>query len=236
LSTPYSFIMTKIFCVVPAYNEQDNIGKVVKALKSLDYEVIAVDDGSSDHTEKIALENGAIVLRHVINRGQGAALQTGNEYALLKGADIIVHFDADGQFLPEEISDIIKPIIAGEADAVFGSRFLGKEANLPRLKRHFIYPVGRLVNNYILSGSNLSDPQNGFRALSREAAQKIIILNDGMAHNSEIQRKAVSNFRISEVAVTVKYNRYGQGVFSGRGRGSGGLKILKDIILSKIFD
>jgi polyprenyl-phospho-N-acetylgalactosaminyl synthase len=228
--------MKKIFCVVPAYNEKENIGKVIKALKAFDYEVIAVDDGSSDGTEKTALESGATVLRHVINRGQGAALQTGNEYALLKGADIIVHFDADGQFLAEEIADIVKPIVSGEADAVFGSRFLGKEANLPRLKRHLIYPVGRIINNYVLSGSNLSDPQNGFRALSRKAAQKITIMNDGMAHNSEIQRKAVKHFRISEVAVTVRYNRYGQGVFSGRGRGSGGLKILKDIILSKIFD
>jgi polyprenyl-phospho-N-acetylgalactosaminyl synthase len=228
--------MLKVFCVVPAFNEEINIAKVIKEVKVFVDEVIVVDDGSSDKTASLARKCGAVVLRHVINRGQGAGLQTGNEFALSKGADIVVHFDADGQFSAEEIKDVVEPIIKGEADVVFGSRFLGKDANLPWIKRNLIYPIGRIVNDYLLSGSKLTDPQNGFRALSKKSLQKIKIQSDGMAHNSEIQRKAVKGFKCSEVPVTVRYNEYGQGLFTGKGRGSGGIKIIKDILFSRIFD
>jgi glycosyltransferase involved in cell wall biosynthesis len=225
-----------IFCVIPAFNEANTIKKVISDVKIILNNVVVVDDGSSDQTFKIAKNAGAIVLRHIINRGQGAALQTGNEYSIREGAKIIVHFDADDQFSYTEINDIIKPIINNNSNIVFGSRFLKNKNNLPLFKKIIIYPIARLVNK-IFVGSTLSDPQNGFRAMSRHTAKLITIQNDGMAHNSEIQYKAHRlKLRMNEVPVTVKYNQFGQGFFSGRGRSSGGVRIVIDLILSRIMN
>ena len=217
----------KISCVIAAYNEEKNIFKVVKDVKPYVSQVIVVNDCSRDNTYKLAKEAGAIVISHPINRGQGAALQTGNEYALKCGADIIVHFDGDDQFVAKEINDMVEPIISNKADIVFGSRFLGKEANFPFFKKKVIYPLAQLFSRFVLK-INLSDPQNGFRALNRKAAKNIVIENRQMAHNSEIQAKAFSgNFRISEVPITVIYHHFGQKL-------SGGLKIIKDLFIYKL--
>lgn len=218
----------KISCVIPAWNEAKNIAIVVAKVKPWIDETIVVDDCSDDGTAGLAERAGALVLRHPINRGQGAALQTGNEYALQNGADLIVHFDGDDQFLAEEIRDMTAPIIEGRADIVFGSRFLGKRANLPGFKKYLIIPAASLFNRLFL-GINLSDPQNGFRALSRRAAEIIIIENRAMAHNSEIQFKAFKNkLRVVEVPITVIYHRFGQKL-------SGGLKIVSDLFINKII-
>ena len=93
-----------VFVVIPSWNEAKNIGAVLQSLKKYDYQIVVVDDGSSDQTAQVASDFGVKVLQHEINRGQGAALYTGTLYALKQGADIIVHFDSDGQCLAEEIS------------------------------------------------------------------------------------------------------------------------------------
>lgn len=219
--------MPKVICVIPAYNEEKNIAKVVKDVRPFVDEVIVVDDSSQDKTTLLAKENQAIVITHPINRGQGAALQTGNEYALEIGADIIVHFDGDDQFLASEIPDMTKGIINKEADIVFGSRFLGKKANFPFLKKYLIYPLAQLFSRLVM-GINLSDPQNGFRAMNKEAAEKIQIENREMAHNSEIQSKAFAyKLRVKEVPITVIYHHFGQKL-------SGGIKIIKDLFIYKL--
>lgn len=218
--------MSKIACVIPAWNEEKNIKKVVEgAKKFVDY-VIVVNDKSSDKTAEIAEEAGAIVINHPINRGQGAALQSGNDYALGLNADIIVHFDGDDQFLAEEIKDMTCPIEEGRADIVFGSRFLGKETNFPFFKKHIIYPLAKVFTRLIL-GIKLSDPQNGFRAMNKKAAETIRIANREMAHNSEIQSKAFqAKLKIVEVPITVIYHHFGQKL-------SGGIKIIKDLLIYK---
>jgi glycosyltransferase involved in cell wall biosynthesis len=214
----------KIFCVIPAYNEEDNIENVVRDVKKYIDNIIVVDDCSDDNTSHQAEKQGVTVLRHPVNRGQGAALQTGNTYALSRGADIIVHFDADGQFLAKEIQPLTKPIIRGEADACFGSRFLTKRSELPLLKEKLILPLAGLVNR-IFFNIRTTDPQNGFRALSRQVAGNIEIEQDQMAHCSEILHKVHKHgFRVKEVPVTVIYHEYGQ-------KFSGGIKIIKDIII-----
>lgn len=218
----------KISCVIPAWNEAKNINAVVSRVRPLVNEVIVIDDCSQDETSVLAAAAGALVFRHPINRGQGAALETGNRYALANGADIIVHFDGDGQFLAEEIADMTEPIRTGRADIVFGSRFLGKKNELPPFKKSIILPLARLFNRLFL-GLKLSDPQNGFRAMSRLAAEKICIENRAMAHNSEIQAKAFQQkLRIVEVPVTVLYHHFGQKL-------SGGFKIVTDLLISKII-
>lgn len=218
----------KVFCVIPAWNEERNISKVVASVKPLVDAVIVVDDGSSDDTYNLASAHDIIVLRHATNRGQGAGLQTGNEYALLAGADVIVHFDADGQFLAEEIGDLIEPIKRGEADVVFGSRFMEKKSEIPFFKKNIIMPLAKIFNN-ILGIKGMTDPQSGFRALSRRVAEKIKIEHDDMAHCSEILMKVFeNNFKVKEVPTTVIYEEFGQ-------RLGGGIKIIKSIFIKKII-
>ncbi len=220
--------MHKIFLVIPAYNEEDNIvdviGKIINTGK--DYQIVVVDDCSQDNTFERASNSGAYVLRHLLNRGQGAALKTGTEYAIIKGADIIVHFDADGQFIPSEIADIIAPILRQEADVVFGSRFMSRRSNMPWLKRMLMMPMARLVN-FIFFNIKLSDPQAGFRAFSSKAYKKLEWQQDRMAHCSEIMRNAFNNkLSVKETPITVIYKDFGQ-------KFSGGLKILKDMFLGR---
>jgi glycosyltransferase involved in cell wall biosynthesis len=125
----------KVFAVIPAYNEEKTIGQVVFDVKKHVDGVIVVDDGSVDRTAALAREAGASVASHFLNRGQGAALETGKAAALGFGADIIVTYDADGQFVPEEISNITRPIIDNQADVVLGSRFL--KSDIPLSKKIF---------------------------------------------------------------------------------------------------
>jgi len=218
----------KIITVIPAYNEAAKIEKVITKLKPYVTEIIVVDDASQDNTFEIAQAAGALTIRHIINRGQGAALRTGTQLALGRDADIIVHFDADDQFQAEDIPEMIAPICDGSADAVLGSRFLTKKSKLPKSKEYIIMPLARLVNR-LFFGIKLSDPQSGFRALSRKSAEKLTIENDGMAHCTEIIHKLFkNNDRIVEVPITVVYHEFGQKL-------SGGFKIIKDIIIQKLI-
>ncbi len=215
----------KVFLVIPSYNEAQHIGAVLESLKKYDYKLVVVDDGSSDDTVQIARNLGVKVLNHEINRGQGAALYTGTQYALSQGADIIVHFDSDGQFLAEEINKVITPIVEGKVDIVFGSKFL--QANqIPWLKKFLIIKPAIWLNN-LLTGLKLSDVHNGFRALNRRAAEKIEIRQDAMAHASEIVAQTKKwKLRYQEVPVTIIYHEFGQGF-------GGGLKILIDWFIKK---
>lgn len=226
----------KIFCIIPAYNEENNISSVIKSVKKYVDKVIVVDDGSSDQTAMIAQAEKAIVLRHIINRGQGAALETGDQYARKKFSDIVVHFDADGQFNPDEIDKVIAPIKKGKADIVFGSRFLGQANNMPFMKKNIIFPIARIISK-LFWRANLSDPQSGFRAFNKTVLNRLQIENDGSAHCSEIIIKAFAfGAAIKEVPITVTYNNFGQSVFGGKGRGMGGIQIIKDLIISKIIN
>lgn len=226
----------KIFCVIPALNEEKYIGDVVASVKPLVNEVVVVDDGSTDRTVHLASAAGAVVLKHPLNSGQGASLETGNQYALRQGADIIFHFDADGQFSAEDIPEVLSPLLSGEFEAVLGSRFMGKESNMPQFKKKIIMPIARLVNKVLL-GVTLTDPQSGFRALTASSWRKIPIEQKGMAHASEILHKIFKNkIKVKEVPIKVSYHRVSQGIFGGRGLGAGGIRVIKDIILAKLMD
>jgi len=224
----------KTFCIIPAFNEEEKILKVIRGVKNLVDVIVIIDDGSSDNTYQKSKQEGVVVLQHILNRGQGAALETGNKYALKEGAGAVVHFDGDGQFLNKEINDILEPILKNECDIVFGSRFLSKKTEMPFVKKNIIFPLARLVNR--IFGVHTSDPQSGFRALNKKALNKIRITNDGSAHCSEILIKAYKyNLKIKEVPIEVIYNEYGQGFFGGKGRGKGGIRILKDLLIQKLI-
>lgn len=196
-----------IWVVIAAYNEESMIGSVVEGVKPYTPHVVVVDDCSRDGTFGAARESGAQVLRHPINRGQGAALRTGIDYALLQGADVIVTFDADGQMVAAEIPAMVAPICAGTAEIVLGSRFLGKADNLSQVRRLTLR--GGILFTRLFSGINLTDTHNGFRALSRKAASLMKIKEDRMAHASEILHE-VARLKLAycEVPVTVRYTAY----------------------------
>jgi len=218
----------KITCIIPAYNEEKNILEVIKRVQPYVDEVVVVNDCSQDNTALLARQAGATLISHPINRGQGASLQTGNEYAIQNGADIIIHFDADNQFQAEEIPEIIQPILDNQAGAVLGSRFLEKKSQLPKLKKYIIMPLAKMINR-IFFNIKLSDPQSGFRALNRQTAEKLEIKNDGMAHCSEILHLLLKNkVEIKEVPITVVYHEFGQ-------KFSGGIRIIKDLLIKKII-
>lgn len=225
----------KTYIVIPAYNEERKIGAVLDSLLSSYPHAVVVNDCSSDSTSAIARKREVAVIDHVINRGQGAALETGDAYALEAGADIIVHFDADGQFRVEDIATLVAPIISGRADIVTGSRFMGGEQGMPAFKKHFIMPIARFFLK-LFYGVALSDPQNGFRAMDRRFASALKIENDGAAHCTEILARALGGgWRHLEVPVSIRYDEFGQGIFGGKGRGTGAFKILKSLLLQKLI-
>lgn len=196
-----------VFVVVPAYNESEVVGQVVEALRRDYPKVVVVDDGSTDNTPELARAAGATVLRHVINRGQGAAIQTGIEFSLLSGASHIVTFDADGQHQVADIARLLEPILRGECEIAMGSRFLGEAIDLPASRR-LMLKLGVLFTRFT-SGVSLSDVHNGLRAFSRKAAERIHIRLDGMAHASElIDLIHRSGLFYKEVPVTIRYTEY----------------------------
>jgi polyprenyl-phospho-N-acetylgalactosaminyl synthase len=196
-----------IHVVIAAYNEERSIGEVISQLRRLYPNVIVVDDGSNDDTSKKASEAGATVLRHVINRGQGAALQTGMTFALRRGAKVLVTFDADGQHSVEDIPAMVAPILDGRAQITLGSRFIEDSSSIPFSRR--ILLGAAVIFTRLTSGMRLTDSHNGFRAFSSEAAKQLDIHLDRMAHASEIiDQIRRSRLPYLEIPVHIRYTEY----------------------------
>jgi len=214
--------------LVPAYNEAKQIGSVVRSLFNHVDKVVVIDDASVDGTASEAKQAGAKVLQHEINRGQGAALQTGHDYALAIAADYILHFDGDAQFDVDDIAPALAKLKETKANILFGSRFLDKRSQVPWLKRYIFLPLGRIFNRCFWQ-IKLSDAHNGFRILDRQALKKIKISQDRMAHATEISALAKKhNLQYIEFPVKVIYYKYGQGLQTGLG-------VIKDLFLAKFL-
>jgi glycosyltransferase involved in cell wall biosynthesis len=195
------------FVVIPAFNEEAAIEKVARDVAALYPNVVVVDDGSLDETCAAARRAAKYVLRHALNRGQGAAIQTGIEFALRSGAKYVVTFDADGQHCVEDIAALVGPVARGECDVSLGSRFLGQAVDLPP-GRHLTLRLAVLFTR-LTSRVKLTDTHNGLRAFSRSAAARIEIRLDGMAHASELIDSIMDlKLRYKEVPVTVRYTAY----------------------------
>jgi len=213
--------LSKTMIVIPAYNEASVLPKVLDDL--LRYfspdNILVVDDGSTDETSRVAKEKKVKIIQHFLNRGAGAATKTGLVYAFdeLK-ADLAVTFDADGQHDHNDILNLINPIIKGEADVVLGSRFFLPKAGPPRAEKKQQIPFNRILANwlanlftFLLFGLWVSDSQSGFKALSREAWQKIEISGDRFEFCSEIIAEIKkSKLRYQEIPIKVYYSSYSQ--------------------------
>jgi glycosyltransferase involved in cell wall biosynthesis len=193
-----------VVAVVPAYNEARRVPAVVRQLDAAGIRAIVVDDGSDDDTASALDGAPCLLVRHLVNRGQGAAIQTGIDVALGRGADVIVTFDADGQHDAADVRALIAPILAGTCDVALGSRFLGSAPAMPAARR--ILLKGAILFTWLISQVRLTDAHNGLRAFSRAAAARLRLSMDGMAHASEIVDEIRRlRLRFVEVPVTVRY-------------------------------
>jgi len=208
-----------VWLVVPVFNEETVISDVISHVLETFPNVVCVDDGSRDGSAARILGSGAHLLRHPINLGQGAALQTGLTYALAQpGAEYFVTFDADGQHRVEDVVRMIGVLRSKEADVVLGSRFLEAAAQVPLLKQAVLRTVA--VFSHSSRKLGLTDAHNGLRAVNRDVAEKLEITQAGMAHASElVDFLSRSDFRVREVPVTIEYTEYsmskGQSLLNG---------------------
>jgi glycosyltransferase involved in cell wall biosynthesis len=191
--------------VIAAYNEAAMIGQVVAGVVAEGWRVVVVDDGSTDDTAGAARVPGAIVLRHAINLGQGAALQTGIDFALRRGAARIVTFDADGQHSPADLPAMVAAL--DDADIALGSRALGTTVGATRGRRALLRLATRVSNR--MSGMQLTDAHCGLRAFRASVAPRLRITQDRMAHASELLSLIrARGLRVVEVPVTIRYTAY----------------------------
>lgn len=221
-----------VFVIIPCYNEATVIRETVEGVLAHGYNVVVVDDCSRDNSKRQLEGLPVYYLRHRVNMGQGAALQTGLDFAKRKGAKYFVTFDADGQHDSNDIPGMIALLEQQDADIIFGSRFLpGAKTNVSR-SRSFALNIGRYVS-YMVSGILLSDSFNGLRLLTNKAVQKIRITENRTAHPVQFLMLAASEkLKYAEFPVSIHYSEYSK----GKGlKNKDGIKILFEIMLHKFF-
>lgn len=217
--TPSSSMPASVGVVIPAYNEETSVAAVVRSCIAAGFpDIIVVDDGSSDATAEQAKKAGAKVIHHLINRGAGAATETGLELARQLGMSYVVITDADGQHDAGDVVRLVSAIESNGADIAIGSRFISKNNRIPVLRRLF-NAVANLIT-FALTGIRTSDSQSGMKAFGPRALEKVRIRTDGFEFCTEIfQEIGYHRLRFVEVPVTVRYDeasmRKGQNFSTG---------------------
>jgi polyprenyl-phospho-N-acetylgalactosaminyl synthase len=223
----------KIVAIVPVYNEMTALREVIISLMQVGVNtIIIVDDGSTTNIFQAIHDLPVHFLRHRVNLGQGAALQTGFTFAKKMDIDIVITFDADGQHRADDIPHLVEPIYHNEADVTIGSRFLSPQQNTIPTDKRIILKLARVLN-FMLSGLMLTDAHNGLRALNKAALDKINFTENRMAHASELLFEIKKHkLRFKEVPVQILYTKYakeaGQSPWES-------VKILFDLVLHKLF-
>ena len=197
-----------VWLVVPLFNEAQVIGDVVRDARGTFPNVVCVDDGSKDDSARVAEAAGAVVVRHPVNLGQGAALQTGFEYALsVPTMRWVVTFDADGQHQVEDVVVMLDRARAEGLDVVFGSRFLDDRTEAGTLKKLVLRAAVGYTN--LTTHTKLTDAHNGLRVMSRSVVERIEISQNRMAHASElVQQIGALDVKYAESPVHILYTDY----------------------------
>lgn len=194
-----------LMIVVPAYNEEGGmaavLSRVPREVLGLRVRVVVVDDGSSDATVDIARRAGVPVVSHVVNRGQGDALRTGFAIARQEGAEVVINLDADGQYRPEEMDRLVRPILDDEADYVHGSRFMGHYEEAGGVRHIGVVFFSNLLS--ILSGKKITDCTNGFRAIRGSLLHKLDLREESFSATELILEGLKNRLRFMEVPVTM---------------------------------
>ncbi|MGE2817611.1 glycosyltransferase family 2 protein [Mycobacterium heidelbergense] len=198
-----------VWIVIPAFNEAAVIGEVIGDVRSVFDNVVCVDDGSADDTGEIARRAGAHLVRHPINLGQGAAIQTGVEYARTQpGAGVFATFDADGQHRVKDVAAMVERLRAGDVDVVIGTRFAAPQGSRPPfVKRIVLRTAARLSRRGRRLG--LTDTNNGLRVFNKTVADGLNLTMSGMSHANEfVMLIAENHWRVAELPVEVLYTEY----------------------------
>ncbi len=201
-----------VYILIPVYNEPaESLDVLLQEVHSTGHEIVLIDDGSRTDYRPLIRNIPLHYLRHLYNLGQGAALQTGMEYARRKGVAYVVHFDGDGQHRVADISRLLHPLFMGEADLTLGSRFLSPEGStqVPKIRRLWLKAAA--VFNGLLTGIWLSDAHCGLRALNAQALDALQLQENRMAHATELlwQIKA-AELRWREIPVIIQYSEGGR--------------------------
>ena len=220
-----------VFIIVPAYNEEKVIQTTLEELLDSFSNIIVVNDGSSDRTLSILNDLNVSVINHLINIGQGSALQSGITYALSMDARIIVTFDSDGQHKVSDVVDMVREMGKGDCDVMLGSRFLGNTEGMSK-GRELLLKAAITFSN-LTSRIKLTDAHNGLRVMNRKAANCLNITQHGMAHASEVtQQFHNAGMRIAEHPVTIRYTEYSM----SKGQQSlNAFNIILDLIIGRFF-
>jgi hypothetical protein len=202
----------EILIIVPAYDEEGGIRDVLRRIPDevLGHNVktVVVDDGSKDATAAIAREEGVPVVTHVVNRGQGDALRTGFAIAQTEQSEIVINLDADGQYKPEELDRLVKPIIEGEADFVLGSRFMGFYEEAGSVRHIGVVFFSRLIS--LLTSVKVSDCTNGYRAIRVSELHKLNLREDRFNANEIILEGLKNKLRFEQVPVSMMSRAAGE--------------------------
>ena len=217
--------------VVPLYNEAPVVRATIETLLPFGGRIVVIDDGSTDDGA-VQLEGLDVTLvRHPFNLGQGAALCTGFQYALSRGADYVATFDADGQYLASDLVAMQDHLVEHDLEIVTGSRFLGRTVGMPPLRRLLVQSSRWLAR--ALYGVRLTDTQNGVRMMNRRAASKMLFTQNRMAHAMEAHaRVARYGLRHAEYPNAMIYTEYSTS--KGQGNILGSLNILWDLLLAAL--
>ncbi len=204
--------MRSLAVVVPAKNEEATIGELLDRIAGVrvpgwELHPIVVDDGSTDRTAEVARKLGAVVVAHPANRGLGAAVRTGLQAAVEAGVGAVAYLDADLEYFPEDIPELVEPILVGRADYVLGSRFMRGVRGMRLHRRLGNHAFTALL--MLLTRHRLSDGQTGMRAFSREAAERAEIIHDNnyaQVLTLDLLRKG---FRMEEVPIRYRVREHG---------------------------